>query len=45
MKRASACFQKEGLKFSEFTTDHYTKKKKDEFTPDALIPSVNTFVV
>jgi uncharacterized SAM-binding protein YcdF (DUF218 family) len=45
MKRASACFQKEGLKFCEFTTDHYTKKKKDEFTPDALIPSVNTFVV
>ena len=45
MKRASACFRKEGLKFSVFTTDHYTKIKKDEFTPDQLLPSVNSFVL
>jgi uncharacterized SAM-binding protein YcdF (DUF218 family) len=45
MKRASACFRKEGLKFDVFTTDHYTKKSKVEFTPDILLPSVNSFVV
>jgi uncharacterized SAM-binding protein YcdF (DUF218 family) len=45
MKRAAACFRKEGLKFSVFTTDHYSKKKKVEFTPDSLLPSANSFVI
>jgi uncharacterized SAM-binding protein YcdF (DUF218 family) len=45
MKRASACFRKEGLKFGVFTTDHYSKKKKDEFTVDQLLPNVNSFVL
>lgn len=45
MKRASACFRKEGLKFGVFTTDHYSRKTKVEFTPDILLPSVNSFVV
>jgi hypothetical protein len=45
MKRASACFRKEGLKFGIFTTDHYSRKTKVEFTPDILLPSVNSFVV
>lgn len=46
MKRASACFKKQGLKFDVFTTDHYTTKlKKGEFTPDALIPGINSFVL
>jgi len=45
MKRASACFHKEGLKFNVFTTDHYSKIKKDEFTPDELIPSIHSFVL
>ena len=46
MKRAAACFKKQGLKFDVFTTDHYTmKQQKGEFTPDALLPSINSFVV
>lgn len=44
MKRASACFRKEGLSFSVFSTDHYTRKIKDEFTLDILLPNVNVFV-
>lgn len=45
MKRASACFRKEGLNFNVFTTDHYTKVQKGEFTPDQLLPSINSFVL
>lgn len=45
MKRASACFRKEGLQFGVFSTDHYTRRKKDEFTPDILLPSADSFVV
>jgi uncharacterized SAM-binding protein YcdF (DUF218 family) len=44
MKRASACFRKQGLKFEMFSTDHYTQKKRVEFTPDILLPSVNSIV-
>ncbi len=46
MKRAAACFKKQGMQFDVFTTDHYTmKQKKGEFTPDALLPSFNAFVL
>ena len=45
MKRASACFRKEGLQFGVFTTDHYTRRKKVEFTPDIFLPSINSFVL
>ena len=46
MKRAAACFKKQGLKFDLFSTDHYNiKQKKDEFTPDTLLPSINSFVL
>jgi uncharacterized SAM-binding protein YcdF (DUF218 family) len=45
MNRASSCFRKAGLKFSIFSTDHYSKKKNNEITPDKFLPSVDSFVL
>ncbi len=42
MKRAKACFDKEGLKVNTFSTDHYSEENAD-FTLDNLIPSIDAF--
>lgn len=42
MKRAKACFDKEGLEVNTFSTDHYSEENAD-FTLDNIIPSIDAF--
>lgn len=42
MRRARACFEKEGLIFDEFTTDHMTGLKRTYFVEQFILPSAST---
>jgi uncharacterized SAM-binding protein YcdF (DUF218 family) len=42
MKRAEACFKKQGLKLTTFSTDHYTGVKRSYHWDEFIIPSVST---
>tara|TARA_B100000768_G_C11243423_1_gene360654 strand:- start:155 stop:919 length:765 start_codon:yes stop_codon:yes gene_type:complete len=44
MRRAEACFQKEGLKCSTFTTDHY-HDPSNSFSLNSIIPSAEAFIM
>lgn len=39
MRRAAACFEKEGLHFDTYSTDHYYVSKGN-FSPESLLPNV-----
>jgi uncharacterized SAM-binding protein YcdF (DUF218 family) len=42
MKRAEACFRKQGLSVTTFSTDHYTGAKRAYHWDEFIIPSVST---
>jgi uncharacterized SAM-binding protein YcdF (DUF218 family) len=42
MKRAEACFKKQGLTVTTFSTDHYTGVKRSYHWDEFIIPSVST---
>jgi uncharacterized SAM-binding protein YcdF (DUF218 family) len=44
MRRAQACFLKEGVHCSSFTTDHYNVNA-ESFSPTSLIPSADAFII
>ncbi len=44
MRRAKACFEKEGLDCAAFSTDHYYDAS-NTFSPNSIIPSAEAFVM
>lgn len=42
MRRAAACFEKEGVKVIPFSCDFLTALEKDRFSVSMFIPSINT---
>lgn len=42
MKRSLACFKKQGIPATPFSTDHYTGKKRSYHWDEFIIPSINT---
>lgn len=42
MKRAAACFRKQGIEVTTFSTDHFTGKKRAYHWDEYIIPSVST---
>ncbi len=44
MRRAEACFEKEGLKLEKYSTDHLTGPSRNYFWDQYIIPDLNTLV-
>ena len=45
MRRALGCFEKEGLKCTSFTTDHYHIISGGSFSVNSIFPSPDGFIM